>query len=124
MVVLIIAILASIAAHRLNRHAGTSAANASKRDVMILQHAIERYRAEHGSYPADGNVADQLTKYTDLAGGTSDARVAPYVFGPYVRKIPPVPVGPARGNASIAAAAGLGVGWIYDASTGDIRANE
>ena len=41
-------------------------------------------------------------------------------YGPYVRKIPPVPLGPARGSTKIATAPAADVGWIYDETTGSI----
>ena len=43
-------------------------------------------------------------------------------FGPYLRAIPVLPVGAANGAIGIAAAAGAGVGWVYDETIGDIHA--
>jgi len=68
-------------------------------------------------------IADQLTKYTDSKGAVSDTKTTTCYFGPYIRKIPPLPVGAKKGNTGIAAADGDGVGWIYDASAGNITAN-
>jgi general secretion pathway protein G len=123
-VITILAIVAAIALRRVSRHAEQGAANGARQDEKTLQSAIERYRAEHGNYPPATNVADLLTKYTDASGNTSDTRTPPYTYGPYVRKIPPVPLGPARGSTQIATAAAAGVGWVYDPDTGSITANE
>lgn len=125
-VVMIIAIIAAIASRRLGRHAEQSAKGAAQQDVSVLQNAIERYRAEHGSYPTlpGATVADQLTKYTDVAGNVSATRTPPYVYGPYIRKVPPVPIGPVRGSTVISGAPGAGIGWVYDGMTGEIRAND
>src|SRR5688500_47700 len=71
-VVMIIAIIASIAARRLSRHAEQSAASAARQCESVLQLAVERYRAEHGSYPSAADVVEQLTKYTDANGVASD----------------------------------------------------
>lgn len=123
-VVTIIAIISAIAVRRLGRHSEQSGANAAAQDVSVLQLAIERYRAEHGTYPTAAGVADQLTKYSDVQGNTSDTRTPPFTYGPYVRKIPPVPIGPARGSATIGAAPGAGVGWVYVPAEGSIRPND
>ena len=124
-VVIILGIVASIALRRVSRHAEAGAANAARQDVAVLQQAIERYRAEHGgAYPTAEDIVDQLTGYTDVFGAVSQTRGTPYVYGPYVRKIPPVPLGPARGSTAIAATPGNTVGWIYDETSGEIRPNE
>lgn len=123
-VVIILGIVASIALRRVSRHAEAGAASAAQQDVAVLQQAVERYRAEHGTYPAADQVADQLTWYTDVFGAVSKARGTPYIYGPYVRRVPPVPLGPARGSTTIAATAGEGIGWIYDETTGEIKPNQ
>jgi prepilin-type N-terminal cleavage/methylation domain-containing protein len=125
-VVMIIAIIAAIATRRLARHAEQSATNAAQQDTSVLQQAIERYRAEHGTYPTlpGTTLADQLTKYTDSSGNVSATRTPPYVYGPYVRKIPPVPIGPVRGSTVVSGAPGAGIGWVYDPATGEIRPND
>jgi prepilin-type N-terminal cleavage/methylation domain-containing protein len=123
-VVSIIAIISAIAIRRLARHTEQTGASAAAKDVAVLESAIERYRGEHGSYPTSAGIVEQLTKYSDLSGNTSDTRTPPYVYGPYVRKIPSVPIGPARGSATVGPAAGAGVGWVYDQDTGAIRAND
>ncbi len=40
-----------------------------------------------------------------------------------MRSIPPLPVGTKKGNAKIADANGVGVGWIYSATDGTIKCN-
>jgi prepilin-type N-terminal cleavage/methylation domain-containing protein len=123
-VVMILSIIAAIALRRLSGYAGRSATNAARQDVSVLQLALERYRAEHGNYPLASQVVPQLTKFSDVFGATSDTRTPPYIYGPYVRQIPPVPLGPARGSTTIASAPGPDVGWIYDAARGEIKPNE
>jgi len=43
--------------------------------------------------------------------------------GPYMRAIPPLPVGTRKGNTKIALIDAPGVGWIYTPASGKIRAN-
>ena len=123
-VVMILSIIAAIALRRVAGYAEQSATNAAQQDVSVLQLGLERYRAEHGDYPAADKVVDQLTKFSDVFGATSDTRTPPFIYAPYVRKIPPVPLGPARGSTTIATTPGDNVGWIYDPASGEIRPNE
>jgi general secretion pathway protein G len=122
-VVAIIAIIAAIALPRLSHQSEKASTNAIQHDQAVLQAAIERYRAEHGTYPSAAGIADQLTKFSDANGGTNDTQVGLYIYGPYVRKVPPMPMGPARGRSTIAGTAGAGVAWIYDPVSGEIRGN-
>jgi prepilin-type N-terminal cleavage/methylation domain-containing protein len=124
-VVAVIAIIAAIAVRRLSRHAEQAGATGLAADLNVLQLAIDRYRAEHtGLLPTQGEIEDQLTKYTDANGGVSATMAPPHVYGPYVRKIPPVPTGPAIGRTKIGPAPAADVGWIYTASTGEIAVND
>jgi prepilin-type N-terminal cleavage/methylation domain-containing protein len=123
-VVAIVAIVAAIAVRRLSRHAEQAAASSLTANLSVIQLAIERYRAEHAVFPTQAGVEDQLTKYSDVQGATSLNRTAPYVYGLYLRKVPPVPSGPAVGRTKIGAAPAADVGWIYTAATGDIAVND
>lgn len=123
-VVAIIAILAAIGIPRLSR--GSKGANdaALSGNLTVLRNAIDLFAAEHtGAYPTATDVAKQLTQYTNTAGDVSASKVNPYIYGPYLRSIPPLPVGARKGGTSIAATDANGVGWIYGATTGKITAN-
>ena len=124
MVVVILAAIAAIAIPRLSRGTRGSADAALTRDVQVLQKAIDLYAAEHnGAFPNGAMVADQLTLYTDNAGAMSKSKSPPHNFGPYLRKVPPLPSGPNKGNSHISTAAGIGVGWNYDPTEGTITPN-
>lgn len=123
-VVVIIGIIGAIAIPRLSRGSAGAADNALRGNLSVLRNAIELYAAEHdGAYPDAAEIEDQLTMFTDEAGDTSATRTATHIFGPYIQRIPALPVGENRGNSGIAAVDGAGVGWIYDPDTGWIRAN-
>ena len=123
-VVVIIAIIAAIAVPRLSRGTAGAADSALRGDLAVLRNALDLYNAEHtGSYPALATFVEQLTTYTDNVGGTQATKDATHIYGPYIRQVPALPVGAAKGSTGVAAAAGAGVGWIYDASTGNINAN-
>jgi len=126
-VVAIIAIIAAIGIPRLSRGTRGAADSALSGNLAMLRNAIDIYAAEHtGTYPTAANIGNQLTQYTDAASNVNAAKDTTYIYGPYVRNIPPLPVGAKKGGTSIADPTGAGddgVGWIYTESTGSIKAN-
>jgi prepilin-type N-terminal cleavage/methylation domain-containing protein len=123
-VVAIIAILAAIGIPRMSRGAKGASDSALTGDLATLRNAIDLYAAEHGgAFPTVASVNTQLTQYTDINGGVNAAKDTAHIYGPYMRSIPPLPVGGKKGNSAIADANGPGVGWIYSATGGTIKAN-
>ena len=130
-VTIVISILAAIAVPRVSRGAEGAEAVAVKADLATLRRALEHYAAEHdGRYPSQGSTeafADQLTTYTDFDGNTSDKKTSPYIYGPYISKIPTLKAG--EGPNSGKDEFGIGtvededVGWIYDGDSGAIKPN-
>jgi prepilin-type N-terminal cleavage/methylation domain-containing protein len=123
-VVAIIAILAAIGIPRMSRGARGAGDSALSGDLSTLRNGIDLFAAEHlGVYPAADKISDQLTQYTNAAGTVNATKTTDFIYGPYVRTIPPLPVGAKKGKTGIAAADGDAVGWIYDATAGKIQAN-
>jgi len=123
-VVAIIAILAAIAIPRMSRGSKGAGDSALAGDLAVLRNAIDIFAAEHGgTYPTAANIANQLTQYTDIDGVAQTAKDPNHIYGPYIRKIPPLPVGARKGGTNISDADAAGVGWIYTATTGTIKAN-
>lgn len=123
-VVAILAVLAAVAIPRLSRGSGGAAEQALEQDLSVLRRAIELYAVEHrGNYPGAAAIAGQLTAYTDEQGSVRVAPDSTHIYGPYVRIVPPLPVGLRKGNTKIAQADAIDVGWIYLPATGHIRAN-
>jgi type II secretory pathway pseudopilin PulG len=121
-VVAIIAILAAIGIPRMSRGAKGANDSALTGDLSTLRNAIDLYGAEHtGAYPTDPN--SQLVKYSDATGNVNATKTTTFMYGPYVRVIPPLPVGAKKGKTGIATADGANVGWIYDATEGKVKAN-
>jgi len=124
LVVATVAILAAIALPRMSRGPKGAGEAALEADLEVLRRAIDLFAAEHaGDYPSGDNIARQLTQYTDLHGDAQAAKDASHVYGPYMRAIPPLPVGVRKGNTKIALIDASGVGWIYIPASGKIRAN-
>ena len=123
-VVVIIGIIGAIAIPRMSRGSAGAADAALTGNLAIMRSAIDLFAAEHdGAFPTAANATAELTTYTDAARDAQATRDATHIFGPYMRKVPPLPVGANKGNTGIAAVDGVGVGWIYDENTGDITAN-
>ncbi len=126
LVVAIIAILAAIGIPRMSLGSRGANDSAVGGDLAVLRNAIDLYSAEHGgAFPTTANIVAQLTKYTDIAGATSDTKTTTHIYGPYIRNIPALPVGPdaQKGNSGIAASDAPGVGWLYTEASGKINAN-
>jgi len=128
-VVVIMGIISAIAIPRLSRGARNAGASAVKSNLAGLRNAIELYAAEHdGNYPGT-TIAAQLTQYSNATGTTTSAtKTATEVYGPYLKDIPPQPVGTNKDDATIDVASGSADGsttdgWWYKASTQEIRAN-
>lgn len=123
-VVVILGIIAAIAVPRMSRGSAGAADSSLSANLAVLRNAIELFQVEHqGIFPAADKIADQLTKYTNAAGDVSATKTSDYIYGPYLRAIPPVPVGAKKGATGFGSVDGAGVGWIYDEATGSIRAN-
>ncbi len=126
-VVVIIGILAAIAVPRMSRGATAAGDSALTANLTQLRNAMEMFQAEHGgTYPSLTDAPAALTQFSDAAGSTfKDAKDegSLVIYGPYLRSIPPLPVGPNKGKNDFVATLGGTAGWVYDATTGQIRAN-
>ncbi len=123
-VVVIIGILAAIAIPRLSRGTAGAGDSALSGDLSVLRTALDNYAAEHaGTFPTAANFATAMTQYTDASGTISATPTATCIYGPYLRTLPPLPVGARKGGSTVAAADAAGVGWLYTAGTGTITAN-
>jgi len=120
----ILAIVAAIALPRLSRGSRGASDAALEADLTALQKAIDLFATEHdGRFPGGGSIAKQLTQYTDRQGNPQTAKDTLHIYGPYLRAIPPLPVGHRRGNTRIASQDAEDVGWIYTPASGQIEAN-
>jgi len=127
-VVVIIGIIAAIAIPRMSRGSAGAADSALLGDLAVLRNAIDLYHTEHvGAYPTAGAIVNQLTQYTDPNGDAQAAKDSTHIYGPYLRSVPPLPVGTLKGKTGITTTTPAGTdttaGWLYDATSGDIVAN-
>ena len=130
-VIVIIGILAAIAIPRLSRGSLGASESALSSNLAILRNAIDLYAAEHeGKFPTMLNYREQLTKYSNIDGTQfSEVKSDPCKYGPYLRKLPPLPLGSKRdsdlfvdGSSTTTIGSATG-GWFYNPNNGNIRAN-
>jgi len=123
-VVVIIGIIGAVAIPRMSRGSQGAAVSALTGNLNILNKAVDHYAAEHGGdFPRAASVATQLTNKTNHDGSLWAGGAGELGFGPYIRAIPPMPVGDKKGNTVIAVNNGGDVGWFYNPATGVIRPN-
>ncbi len=123
-VVVIIGIIAAIAIPRMSRGAAGAQDSALTANLATLRNSIDLFYAEHSNtYPTAAKFVAQLTTFTDDAGADNATKTGNFIYGPYLRAVPPLPVGAAKGGTGVAAATAAGIGWIYIESTGQINAN-
>jgi len=124
-VVVIIGIIAAIAIPRLSRGSAGAADSALSGNLAVLRNALDLYAAEHdGKFPTLLNIEAQLTQFTDVFGAAQPGKDATHIYGPYIRKVPPLPVGGNRGSTTFTdVLGGAGFGWFYDSTLGVVKAN-
>jgi type II secretory pathway pseudopilin PulG len=130
-VVVIIGIIAAIAIPKMSKGAQGAADSALTGDLALLRQAVDMYTNEHGgALPSATTIATQLTQYSNSDGSktstTKDTTVNQIVFGPYLRAIPPMPVGSATYKAQTTiglSSATPAPAWYYDNVAGTITAN-
>ncbi len=123
-VVVIIGIIGAIAVPRMSRGSKGASVSALTGNMAVLNKAVDHYAAEHGGqYPNAPAIAAQLTGQTNADGTVWAGAPGEIAYGPYLRKVPPLPVGEKKGNTVIAVSNGDDVGWFYTPATGVIRPN-
>lgn len=141
---MIIGVLAAIAVPRFSAASTGSSEAALKSNLRTMRAAIDFYAQEHGGdWPAMRNAGDgaglqngvaferQLTWYTDVNGDAVTTRNPTHYLGPYLERIPPLPVGSRAGNSAVntlntfstPGLSGASYGWEAEHYFGNIRAN-
>lgn len=124
-VVVIIGIIAAIAIPRMSRGAAGAADSSLMGSLAVMRSGLDIYATEHGGkFPVFATFVDQMTLFTDYNGATNVAKGGAFIYGPYLRKVPPLPVGDERGSIGMTDTAGTaGSGWVYNDAAGTIIAN-
>ena len=123
-VVVIIAIIGAIAIPKMSRGTAGAGDSALIQDLSTIRSGLELYQTEHGgTYPSNAlpdTFIQQLTTYTDSSGNAQPTKDSTHIYGPYLKSVPPLPVGTNKGlnNVTVTGPAGTGTfGWYYDGTT-------
>jgi prepilin-type N-terminal cleavage/methylation domain-containing protein len=99
-------------------------------NLTDLRNAVGLFAAEHETRrPVLAMIAAQLTQYTCESStvAATDRKEGASWRGPYLKEVPPLPVGDNQGKAGFTATLPLGsdtnAGWYYNQDDGQIRAN-
>jgi type II secretory pathway pseudopilin PulG len=128
-VVVLLGVVSAIVAPRMSRGGDSPRVGEQvlEGQLRALRGAIDAYAEDHGGYWPHGDasrITRQLTEFTDDAGQLSVIRTPAFRFGPYLREIPPLPIGMNRGVATVKLPTdGRDSGWVYDPATGQIHAS-
>jgi prepilin-type N-terminal cleavage/methylation domain-containing protein len=141
LVVTILGILAAVVLPTFQDHAVTAKESAAKSDLMTIRSQIELYKLQHNAVPpgyVDGVGAPvamvelQLVGTSMVGGAASPNTVpfAPFLYGPYLKKIPKNPFNNlstiayvAEATAFSSAVNGTSSGWLYKKETGEFVIN-
>ena len=123
-VVVILGILATVIIGVFGNNSADASRASLKDNLRTMRSALEIYIAQHGNYPSVASFEQQMTQYTDGAGGVSATKTATHIYGPYILSMPPLPIGVERGNTGVTTTTyTAGFGWGYDPISGQLRAN-
>lgn len=141
LVVTILGILGAIIFPTLQGQIASARESAAKDSLWTMRTQIELYKLQHKGTPpgyVDGAGAPVATLQLQFTGTTtvtglassSSAPVSPFVYGPYVKKMPENPFNGLSNIAYVAEATafsdavnGTSSGWLYKKETGDFKLN-
>jgi len=128
-VVVILGILAAIVIPQFTSASETAKASSLVSQLQTLRSQLELYQVQHnGSYPSTTSATfwDQLTGETNISGSTSPASTD-ITYGPYLQKEINNPFEDSSdiqvsSTSPLPATATAGAGWLYNGTTGEIKA--
>jgi general secretion pathway protein G len=141
LVVTILGILAAVVLPTFQDHATSARESAAKSDLMTIRSQIELYKLQHNEVPpgyvngapASLNVLTLQFVGTSTVNGvasSSTVPAGPFIYGPYLKKIPKNPFNNLSAIAYVdqatafsAAVNGTSSGWLYKKETGEFGIN-
>lgn len=124
-VIAILGILAAVAVPRMSRGAAGATSSRLRADLATMRSALELYYVEHNNtYPTLANFENALiNQFTDVDGNLNATKTGVFIYGPYLKEVPTIQVGPRKGSNGVGAADAVGIAWLYNETTGAITAN-
>jgi len=141
LVVTILGILAALVMPTFQGHIVKARESAAKDNLRVMRNQIELYKLQHkgitpgyvnGSGAPTALLELQFTGTTAETGAASPSIVpsAPYLYGPYIKKMPENPYNKlsnityvTEATAFSAAVDGTSSGWLYKKETGEFKIN-
>jgi len=111
-VIMIISILATIGFASASSLFAEPAAAVAATNAQTLSNAVALYHVEHGQYPDEDYINEQLTQTTDYQGRTTQSSIG---YGPYLTT---VPANPLTGGNRIGS--DKDADYFYDPDTGSV----
>lgn len=140
-VVTILGILAAVVLPSFQNHAQNAKESAVKSNLLTIRSQIELYKLHHNGVPpgyVSGAGAPEATLELQLIGtstvtgvvSSSTVPVDPYLYGPYLKKIPANPFNNLSTIAYVAEATDFSAaadetssGWLYKKETSEFKIN-
>lgn len=128
-VVIILAILATIVIPQFSTASADSRVSNIKTNLQSIRGQIQTYKAEHADAYPTADFVTQMTLHSSVSGATSDVRDATYCFGAYLSGMPINPISNLRalrivsGGATAFSPPAADGGWWYNTTTGEFRAD-
>jgi general secretion pathway protein G len=118
-VVIILGILAAIVIPQFTNASTNARVASTVSQLQSLRSQIQLYKLQHNDTLPDlvANQWSQFMSKTDVTGSTT--ATTGLNFGPYLESTPSNPL---NGFSAVAAAPAASTGWVYDKTTGDIKA--
>lgn len=141
LVVTILGILAALVLPTFQGHIAKARESASKDSIRVMRNQIEMYKLQHKGIPpgyvngSAGPVALLLLQFSgtsDETGAVSSSTVPsdPFIYGPYLKKMPENPYNNLttiayvlEATAFSAAVDGTSSGWLYKKETSEFKIN-
>jgi len=141
LVVTILGILGALVLPTFQGHIAKARESAAKDNLRVMRNQIELYKLQHKGIPPgyvngaplpESLLQLQFIRTTDEAGVASSSTVPsdPYLYGPYIKKLPENSYNKlsnityvAEATAFSAAVDGTSSGWLYKKETGEFKIN-
>src|SRR5437763_1075270 len=115
MIVIILGVLATVIIGLFQNATSDASTNSLRDDLRGIRAALQIYYAQHGAYPAIASFEPQMTQYSSATGAVQATSDPTYHYGPYILKVPPLPVGTNKGLNTVTTTTYIdGFGWQYD----------
>jgi type II secretory pathway pseudopilin PulG len=124
-VVVIIAIIGAIAIPKMSRGEASAADETLIQDLFVLRSAVDHYNSDHPGAPLNGVSSENalinaLMLFSDSKGNTAGKKTGAYIYGPYLKAFPSLPIGSNKNSSAVTVSGPVGsgaFGWYFNGTT-------